>query len=287
MNTRLRPLALLLIAATAGGKDITLSNDPVSIALPVNREIRIEFPEAVIDLNVPAAVGERLQTLLKPNGALFWKATGQISNSRAIATTAAGDVILLDLHTTPSARDDETVYRLLTPAMTQVVQAQNASPAQAARQAGLPDFLVAELTGGKGMDSGGGVTLTDNAPQYDYTDMAAFAMQHYLGPARLISGLPAARVKNGFTGKHLLRVWQGKVQLKVLDSWHYQGQYITAVQARNTGIDPVTFDPRAIRGRFLFVATLHETLQPRGHQDDTTIWVFISDVPFNQASGGR
>jgi hypothetical protein len=117
--------------------------------------------------------------------------------------------------------------------------------------------------------------------------MAAFAMQHYLGPARLISGLPAAKVKNGFIGKHLLRVWQGKVQLKVLDSWHYQGQYITAVQARNTGIDPVTFDPRAIRGRFLFVATLHETLQPRGHQDDTTIWVFISDVPFNQASGGR
>ena len=189
MNTRLRLLALLLIAATAGGKDITLSNDPVSIALPLNREIRIEFPEAVIDLNVPAAVGERLQTLLKPNGALFWKATGQISNSRAIATTAAGDVILLDLHTTPSARDDETVYRLLTPAMTQVVQAQNASPAQAARQAGLPDFLVAELMGGKGMDSGGGVTLTDNAPQYDYTDMAAFAMQHYLGPARLISNL--------------------------------------------------------------------------------------------------
>ena len=77
------------------------------------------------------------------------------------------------------------------------------------------------------------------------------------------------------------------MQLKVLDSWHYQGQYITAVQARDTGIDPITFDPRAIRGRFLFVATLHETLQPRGHQDDTTIWVFISDVPFNQASGGR
>lgn len=139
MNTRLRLLALLLIAATAGGKDITLSNDPVSIALPLNREIRIEFPEAVIDLNVPAAIGERLQTLLKPNGALFWKATGQISNSRAIATTAAGDVILLDLHTTPSARDDETVYRLLTPAMTQVVQAQNASPAQAARR---PDCRI-------------------------------------------------------------------------------------------------------------------------------------------------
>lgn len=51
--------------------------------------------------------------------------------------------------------------------------------------------------------------------------------------------------------------------------------------------DPVTFDPRAIRGNFRFVATLHETLQPRGHQEDTSIWVFISDVPFNQASGGR
>ena len=288
---QLRPatsrLVLLALTAVAYGKDITLSNDPVQITLPVNREIRIEFPEAVIDLNVPAAVGERLQTLLKPNGALFWKATGQISNSRAIATTAAGDVILLDLHTAPSAKDDELVYRLLTPAMTQVVQAQNATPAQAARQAGLPDFLVGELLGGNGMDSGGGVTLTDAASQYDYTDMAAFAMQHYLGPARLISNLPATKVKNGFIGKHLLRVWQGKVQLKVLDSWLYQGQYITAVQARNTGIDPVTFDPRAIRGNFRFVATLHETLQPRGHQEDTTIWVFISDVPFNQASGGR
>ena len=206
---------------------------------------------------------------------------------RVIATTAAGDVILLDLHTAPSAKDDELVYRLLTPAMTQVVQAQNATPAQAARPAGLPDFLVGELLGGNGMDSGGGVTLTDAANQYDYTDMAAFAMQHYLGPARLISNLPATKVKNGFIGKHLLRVWQGKVQLKVLDSWLYQGQYITAVQARNTGIDPVTFDPRAIRGNFRFVATLHETLQPRGHQEDTSIWVFISDVPFNQASGGQ
>ena len=287
MKTRLLPAVLLTLTAIAHGKDITLSNDPVPITLPVNREIRIEFPEAVIDLNVPTAVSERLQTLLKPNGALFWKATGPISNSRAIATTAAGDVILLDLHTAPSAKDDELVYRLLTPAMTQVVQAQNATPAQAARQAGLPDFLVGELLGGNGMDSGGGVTLTDAASQYDYTDMAAFAMQHYLGPARLISNLPATKVKNGFIGKHLLRVWQGKVQLKVLDSWRYQGQYITAVQARNTGIDPVTFDPRAIRGNFRFVATLHETLQPRGHQEDTSIWVFISDVPFNQASGGR
>ena len=142
MKTRLLPAVLLALTAVAHGKDITLSNDPVSITLPVNREIRIEFPEAVIDLNVPTAVSERLQTLLKPNGALFWKATGPISNSRAIATTAAGDVILLDLHTAPSAKDDELVYRLLTPAMTQVVQAQNATPAQAARQAGLPDFLV-------------------------------------------------------------------------------------------------------------------------------------------------
>ena len=288
MKPRLLFSALLALSAlVASGKDITLSNDPVQIALPINHEIRIEFPEAIIDLNVPAAVGERLQTLLKPNGALFWKATGQISNTRAIATTAAGDVILLDLHTIPSGKDDETVYRLLTPAMTQVVQAQNATPAQAARQAGLPDFLVAELLGGNPAAGGGGVTLTDSTPQYDYTDLAAFALQHYLGPARLISDLPATKVKNGVIGKHLLRVWQGKVQLKVLDSWRYQGQYITAVQARNTGIDPVTFDPRAIRGRFLFVSTLHEVLQPRGHQNDTTIWVFISDVPFNQASGGR
>ena len=71
MKTRLLPAVLLALTAVAHGKDITLSNDPVSITLPVNREIRIEFPEAVIDLNVPTAVSERLQTLLKPNGALL------------------------------------------------------------------------------------------------------------------------------------------------------------------------------------------------------------------------
>ena len=65
MNIRLFFCALLVLSVLgASGKDITLSNDPVQIALPVNREIRIEFPEAVIDLNVPAAVGERLHALL-------------------------------------------------------------------------------------------------------------------------------------------------------------------------------------------------------------------------------
>lgn len=274
----MRRLPLLLsafLAAPLFGKDVPLNNEPVQVVLPVNQEIRIEFPEMVTDLNVPVAANDRLQTLLKPNGVLHWKATGTISDSRVIATTAAGDVILLDIRT-GTLPDNDHVIRLVTAAMMQATITPQVMPPNDS----LPPFINAQLGNGDGNTAAA-------ADEYDYSELAAFAFQHYLGPARLVSGIPATRVKVPLIGKHLLRVWGDHLQLRVLNSWLYQGQYITAVQVRNTGIDPITFDPRAIRGHFLFIATLHEVLQPRGSADDTTVWVFISDRPFSQAAGGR
>lgn len=273
---RLPLLICVLMAAPLFAKDVPLNNDPVQVVLPVNQEIRIDFPEMVTDLNVPAAANDRLQTLLKPNGVLHWKATGTISDNRVIATTAAGDVILLDIRT-GTLPDNDRVIRLVTPAMMQATITPQVMPPNDS----LPPFINAQLGAGDGNTAG------TTADEYDYSELAAFAFQHYLGPARLVSGIPATRVKVPLIGKHLLRVWGDHLQLRVLNSWLYQGQYITAVQVRNTGVDPIAFDPRAIRGHFLFIATLHEVLQPRGSADDTTVWVFISDRPFSQAVGGK
>jgi len=142
---RLPLLLSALLAAPLFAKDVPLNNDPVQVVLPVNQEIRIDFPEMVTDLNVPAAANDRLQTLLKPNGVLHWKATGTISDNRVIATTAAGDVILLDIRT-GTLPDNDRVIRLVTPAMMQATITPQVMPPNDS----LPPFINAQIGAGGG-----------------------------------------------------------------------------------------------------------------------------------------
>lgn len=281
-------LAVVTAVQAAQARDVMLSNDPVPVALPLSQEIRIEFPEMVMDLNIPSEVDEHLTTLLTPQGVLYWKATAAFEKNRAIATTAAGDVILLDLSYQKNAlpqddtvirlrgRDNQTVSVSVQPEP-QAGTANIASPAPA----GLPDFIARELS----QEAGGHAEA--QKPEYSYADLAAFAFQHYLGPARLISDVPATRIKvKPPKSGNLLRMWSDRVQMRVLNGWTYENFYITAIRVRNVSSIPLSFDPRAIRGRFLFAATLREVLEPRGSAADTTIWILISDRPFHKAAAG-
>lgn len=278
-------LALLTAMQVAQARDMMLSNDPVPVALPLSQEIRIEFPEMVMDLNIPAEVDEHLTTLLTPQGVLYWKATAAFEKNRVIATTAAGDVILLDLSYQKNALpQDDTVIRLRgRDSQTVSVQPETQTSTghtTAPVPAGLPDFIARDLS----PEAGGQAELQKT--EYSYADFAAFAFQHYMGPARLISDVPATRIKvKPPRAGNFLRIWSDRVQMRVLNGWTYENYYITAIRVRNVSSSPLSFDPRAIRGRFLFAATLREVLEPRGSAADTTIWILISDRPFDKAAG--
>ncbi|SUO96674.1 DUF3438 family protein [Suttonella ornithocola] len=273
-------LCLLTLAHTLSAKEILLSNAPVNVALPMNQEIRIEFPETVIDLNLPTELTDSVDTFLKPDGVLFWKAKRSITNSRVIATTAAGQVILLDIHTTPnvSQDQDEQVLQLITSEQL----AQRKSIAPETDNSDVPEVL----RGNYDLDNGQS-SAKKRSP--NYIDLARFAYQHYIGPTRLIENLPATRLKTPILGKfRFLRVWNNRLDISILNAWRYDKYYITAVGVKNKGHIAYRFDPRAIRGNFEFVSALYEVLEPRGMKYDRDVWVFISLMPFEQAiRGGR
>lgn len=265
----------LMLCTSVFAKTIMMSNDVIALVLPLNQEIRVEFPEMVLELDMPTEVREKVETFLKPDGVLYLKATDLIGKTkRLIVTTAAGDVLLIDVTTASSIPESDKVITIIDPKNISSVRPEPIDP-----QAHLPAVLKGRYDSS---DTDNGTTQTQGQ-HYSYAEMAAYAMQHYIGPTRLISNLPAKRVKNARPSGRLLRVWSDRVKMTVLNSWLLDEYYITAIQVFNVSNQPLAFDPRAIRGRYLFVATLHDVLQPKGSMQDRTVWVFISSEPFAQA----
>lgn len=265
---------LILIPLAALAKTLVIGNEPIKVTLPINQELRIEFPEAVLDLNLPAALDQSLDTFLKPDGVLYWTAKAPV-HGRAIATTADGTVILLDLDTRDRVSDEARVIRLIAPKQIKRTQITPGG------SGGQDDQLPAVLRDTRDNDA----AVTGGPDPISYATLARFVLQHYLGPRRLIMKLDATRLDKPSPEGRLLRVWNDRVGARVLDAWKYQNLYLTAVLVHNRTSSPYHFDPRAIRGRYLFVAALDPVIAPRGALYDDSIWVFISGIPFARALG--
>lgn len=281
--------ASFMIIGSAIGKEIVIGKAPIPVVMQPGHEIRVEFPETIINLNIDAEADNALETLLKPDGTLLWKATRNFANSRALATTAKGDLIVLDIKT---GQTNEKVYQLVR----KKTEATATVPTEPERVPNkdpyvlMPDFLRQSYeTGSKKVDANNRVlpqAEQEKRKPASYTDMAAFAMQHYIGPTRLITDLPAQRVKHKLTSaklNRLIRVWQNRLRLRPLDVWVLDKHYITAIKVKNISAQPYHFDPRAIRGRFQFVASLRDVLPPLGSANNETVWVFITSAPLEKS----
>ena len=62
-------------------------------------------------------------------------------------------------------------------------------------------------------------------------------------------------------------------------AWEALPYYVTAVTVRNRLPEPLTLDPRDIRGRFAASTIVHPRLEASGSARDTTTVVLISSVP--------
>jgi hypothetical protein len=117
----------------------------------------------------------------------------------------------------------------------------------------------------------------------DYVALARFALAHYSGPERLIPPLDAARVPVGPVDARWVRASAGAVTVRPLAQWQVGARYVTALDVRNRGAWPAPFEPRALRGAWVFAAALQPTLGPAGSGHHRTVWAVITEQPFNQA----
>ena len=288
-----------LLLGFAQAESVLWQGNPLPVTVKVGGERRVDFPEPIVDLNVPSHANSLSDILLTPEGRLFWKAQAAFAATRVKAISVTGTLYLLDV----SASEMGSVDALsiidpitiggnipsngsanlplgVSPAMNPAV-----NPA-AEMPAGMPSFLkknhtntpsVTSSTRGTPSTSGAGGTSVD------LISLSRFALAHFTGPSRLIPTLNANRISIKKTPQHWLRVIGGRLSIRPLAQWQAGGYYVTAVYVRNLSPRYADFDPRAIRGQFTFVAVLQSRLQPTGQLGDEGLWALVSTLPFDQA----
>ncbi len=251
--------------------------NPLPVVLKVGAERRIDFPEPIADLDIPQPVSAVSRVVLTPAGSLHWLAQAPFTSARVLATAVSGALYQLDVRAqtegTPPAR---LVVR--DPVLEASVQAQTNAPTdparlEAAAAALIPDFLRPTPPGAHGPPA-----------RAHYAALARFALAHYSGPARLIPKLDATPIAvRPIAVREWARWPAASLQIRPLRQWQAGTWHVTALGVDNPGSRPVPFEPKALRGRLLFVATLHPTLEPAGSGHHRTVWAVVTEQPFNQA----
>ena len=268
-------------AASTGGEgpavEAVWQGHPIPVVLKVGVERRIDFPEPIADLDIPQATSDLSRVVLSPTGQLHWLAREPFAPARVLATAVSGALYQLDVSAqAEGSAPDRLVVR--DPVLEASVQAQANAPTEPARleaAAGalIPDFLRQAPPGASG-----------RTPRASYAALARFALAHYSGPARLIPKLEATPVAvRPFAVRDWVRLPAGGLQIRPLRQWKAGTLHVTALGVDNPSAQPIPFEPKALRGRLLFAATLHPTLEPAGSGHNGTVWAVITAQPFNQA----
>jgi len=122
----------------------------------------------------------------------------------------------------------------------------------------------------------------DAAPSYGYVALTRFAAQQLYAPARLLRDLPGV-VRVPVRRDPVALVRGGAVLAEPLVAWRAGGLYLTALKLTNRTGEPLTLDPRTLRGDWLTATFQHSRLQPAGSEADTTAVYLISARPFETA----
>lgn len=249
--------------------------DPIIVKVKPGQERRIDFPEPIVDLDVPQAIEARSRIVLTPKGQLHWLANEAYQPARVMATSISGTLYQLDIGTDPDASTetftlvDPVLLAAATPAATRTTG--DSEQRDAVANALIPGFL-------KGGASSGTSTRAS------YVDMARFALAHYIGPQRLIPTLNAAQVPvRAIDARRWLRLQHRALAVQPLAQWQINQHFVTAVGVENRSAQAVEFDPEALRGPLLFAVPLNPTLQAAGSGHNGTVWAVITPVPFNKA----
>ena len=223
---------------------------PIELALSVGKEQRIDFPGPVrIGLPVSLQPILRVQSVA---GTVYLLAHQPFEQTRVmVRAIEGGAVYLLDL------------------------SADNKSTPTAAIQIFDPELEKSELSSDPAEPS-------PTFPTYGYVELTRFAAQQLYAPARLLRNLPGV-VRLPVRRAAVPLIHGGQVIAEPLVAWRAGDLYLTAVKLKNSTSNPVTLDPRTLRGSWLTATFQHNRLLGAGNEADTTVVYLISARPFETA----
>lgn len=275
----------VLVSQTALSKNVLWDGNPIDLDATIGQETRVDFPETIVELDISKGLEHGSDILLTPEGKLFWTPKKEFQKERLIGVSITGTLYMLNVSSATEAQEDAH-FIIVDPVVgvnhnvavgnkNQVggksQMPSSTGPTTPKVPYGTPDFLKKD-------NSQPSAKTKANFPQ-----MASFAIAHYTGPKRMIPKLAASKVSTNTIPTRWIRTDANRIYTKMVSAWLIDGYYVTAIYAQNKSNTPISFDPGAFRGRYVFSATLNAVLEPKGHLGDETIWVFISDVPFHKA----
>ena len=240
--------AISATAADPAPERIAWRKVPIAIPLTVGAERLVHFPDAV-----KVGIPPQLQSALRVQsiaGTLYLLARQPFDSTRVIVRGLGNEAVyVLDLSATTDGVGSTpiVIYR--------AEENENVS---------------------EGADAGSGMV------DYGYVTLTRFAAQQLYAPARLLKTLPGvvrAPVRRGAVS--LVR--GAAVGAQPLIAWRAGDLHVTAVKLTNKTRQPVTLDPRTLRGRWLSATFQHNRLHPAGSEADRTVVYLISERPFADA----
>jgi integrating conjugative element protein (TIGR03749 family) len=225
---------------------------PIRLTLKVGAERLIHFPSAV-RINVPPERVSDLRTQ-SVDGTVYWLAREPFETTRILVQEIGTDrTFLFDL----AAKE---------------------------KHGGTgPVTILAPKENNTASTSEGGNSDNEAGPP-DYVTLTRFAAQQMYAPSRLLKNDPRILRISLHTPDEVSLVRGGAVTARPLISWLGDGGlYITAVRLQNQSNQPLSLDPRGLRGSWLTAAFQHARLLPAGDEADTTSAYLISNRPFEES----
>lgn len=260
---------------------------PIRLEIPLGQERRIDFPEPIVELNVKPEEVNLSEMMLTPTGTLLWKPNAPYDSIRTRAISMTGAHYIVDFSASAEEGYGSTrTVKIVDPLNSALSQSSKSNTPPTPPKAvpketldgipltadgmpvGMPDFLI------KGSAS--------KIP--NFVQMSRFAMAHFTGPDRLIPKISNATMVNSYNPpKNWIRIFGDRIGTKTLRSWKIHNFYVTAVMLQNKSPMPLEFDPRSLRGEYVYSAVMNPLLQARGNVGDESLVILITKLPFQDA----
>lgn len=217
---------------------------PLAVPLVIGQE-RVVFVDEAIRVGVPSTLSGKLR-VQSTGGTLYLRASEAIAPTRLqLQSVATGEIILLDIATTPGDQPLEPV-RILQNAQVQATEGEP-STAPVAERTPVPVALV------------------------------RYAAQSLYAPLRTVETLPGVRRVPLKLRSALPTLLPSEyVSSTPIAAWRLGDYWVTAVKLRNRGSATVHLDPRRLQAQLFAAAFQHTFLGPVGSAEDTTIAYLIT-----------
>ncbi|MEO8964693.1 MAG: TIGR03749 family integrating conjugative element protein [Gammaproteobacteria bacterium] len=240
---------------------LTWKGDPISIALPVNKEKRVVFPNSV-SVDVKNALTADQLRILNNDKSLYLTALKPFQTTRIYVTLKEnGEVILIDLTTNENALNETQ----------QIDIKQNSTTA-----------TISETSS----------QVLENKPFNDdigFSDLIRFAWQETYAPTRLIQNSSIFTRAPMHTEKFVSDLVYGdKVIAYPESSWISNNHYVTAVLLRNKYPHKTHVDIQKDLCGDWQAGSIYPTtnLEPYGNKQGDSVMLFlVSSRPFGEMTG--